>query len=76
MIQAVMYETIIEVEISGSTLREWTADMKRLSEAIPSADREFNSDRKVWIIRNTHKYAHVPFIRAALENRRKQMSLF
>jgi hypothetical protein len=76
MIQAVMYETIIEVEVSGSTLKEWTEDMKRLNEAIPSADREFNTDKKVWIIRNIKKYTHVPFIRAALENRRKQMSLF
>ena len=76
MIQAVMFETIVEVEISASSTKEWAADFGRFIEAIRSADREFNRDKKVWIVRDPATYAHVDFIANAMKNRDRQPSLF
>jgi hypothetical protein len=76
MIIAIMYETVIEVEISGRTIKEFNADTTRFREAIPVSDREFHSDRKTWIVKHPEKYKDIDFIKAALANRERQLSLF
>ncbi len=76
MIQATAFDTIVEVEISGSSTQEWAADFGRFTEAIHAADREFNRDRRVWIVRNLEDYADVNFIKNALANRGRQPDLF
>ena len=76
MIQAVMFDSIIEVEISGSSTQEWAADFGRFVEAVPAGDHEFNRDRRVWVVRHPESYAHVPFIANAMKNRERLPDLF
>ena len=76
MIQATAFDTIVEVEISGRSTKEWAADFGRFCEAIRPADREFDRNRRAWIVRNLQNYAHVDFIANAMKSRERQSSLF
>ncbi len=76
MIKALMLYSILEVEVSGSSVQEFSDSLGELQTLIQSSDREFNPDKKVWIIKNFAKYKEIPWVARAIEDRDHQPTLF
>ncbi len=76
MITAIAFETVVEVQVSGSTVQEYSEDLQRLTKDIPARDREFVEHRKAWKIIHPEVYKHLPYIAKALQLRENQLSLF
>jgi hypothetical protein len=76
VIKALMHYTILEVEVSGDTVEEFAESLGELKDTIQAVDREFDSNKKVWIVRNVEKYKDVPWVVTALEDRIRQPTLF
>jgi hypothetical protein len=76
VIKAMMHYTISEVEVSGDTVEEFAESLGELKDTIHTADREFDSNRRTWKVRNVEKYKDVPWVAKALEDRDRQPTLF
>jgi len=76
MIIATVYEKTAEVKIAAENFKEFEVDLKIFKNDIKSEDRNYVEHKKVWRVKNLDKYIRVPYIRAALLDREKQMSLF
>jgi len=76
MLKAVMYETQMAVKISGKTMDEFSEDLQYLKNVIPPFDRKYDDANKVFIINNPNRYQRIPFVRRAIEDRERQLTLF
>ena len=76
MITAVAYDGYIEVRIIATHYSEFEQDIVHLQHIIDAQDREYVSHKRVWKIHNPGKYIHLPFVKSALLDRKKQMSFF
>jgi putative lipoic acid-binding regulatory protein len=76
MITAVAYDGYIELRIIATHYSEFEQDIVHLQNIIDTHDREYVSHKRVWKINNPGKYIQLPFVKRALLDRRKQMSLF
>ncbi len=75
MIKALMLYTILEVEVSGSSVEEFAESLGELKDTIQAVDREFDSNKKVWIVKNVENYKDIPWVKRALEDRDHQPTL-
>ncbi|MEL7589782.1 MAG: hypothetical protein AAGU17_00600 [Anaerolineaceae bacterium] len=73
---AIIYDTHAQVSISGTSLQDFNEQLEWFRDTVAPADRRYDPDRKAWIVSPHEKYLHLPFMQVALENRRKQLSLF
>jgi hypothetical protein len=76
MINATVYDGYAEVTISGRDWIEFEQSLKRFKDTIDQKDRRYKTHKKVWVVKNLEEYTRVPFIRQALLDREKQLSLF
>lgn len=76
MITAVVYEKTAELRIVADTYREFEVDLMVLKKDIDSNDRQYIEHKKVWQVKHLEKYIKVPYIRSALLDREKQLTLF
>jgi hypothetical protein len=74
MIQAIAYDTVVELKIlSSKTKDDFDEDLERIKTDFALNDREFILGRRVFVIRNPKIYLHIPYIKAALEDRARQL---
>lgn len=75
-LSATIFDTHAEVTIKGSTLLDFNNQLDDFRDLFAKEDRVYDPNRKVWVISRYEKYLHLPFMKMALENRRKQLELF
>ena len=73
---AIIYDTHAQVSISGTSLQDFNEQLEWFRDTISPSDRRYDPDRRSWIVKPYEKYLSLPFMQIALENRRKQLSLF
>ena len=73
MIKAIAFQSVVEVEIFGTGFR---SDLSNMKNEIDFRDRTWNENKARWIVRNPRKYLHLPYIKTALEERKRQPELF
>ena len=73
---AIIYDTHAQVSISGTCLQDFNEQLEWFRDMVAPADRRYDPDRRSWIVKPYEKYLDLPFMQTALENRRKQLSLF
>jgi hypothetical protein len=69
-----LFGDTLEVKVMASSTKEYADDMGVVDKAIPYSRREFNQDRRSWIVRDWHPYKDVLFVRSAIENAKMQLS--
>lgn len=73
-IYANLFGDTLEVKVMAHSIEEYVTDMSAVSKEIPSSKREFNQDRRSWIVKDWHPYKDVPFVRSAIEGAKMQLS--
>ena len=76
MITAIVYDGYAEVRITGDHHAEFDQDLDYFKSLIDEKHRKYFSHKKVWTVKELENYTKVPFIRAALLDRQKQLDLF
>jgi hypothetical protein len=74
-IRATMFQTSMEIKISGRSQEEFDADLDAFKEAVSPADREWLPSKGVWLLRHPAKYIHLRFVQIAMDDRKRQSSL-
>lgn len=73
-----IYATInaksMEIEISGSSIYEYTRDLGEMADAIPLSKRTFDRDRGVWVVAEWNEFVNVPFVRSAIDRQKLQLN--
>jgi hypothetical protein len=64
MLSAYIDGNNLVVKVEGS-IAEFAESLTQLKDTFNSADREFDSNRKAWIVRNLDTYAAVPLVKNA-----------
>jgi hypothetical protein len=68
-------ETTVELKIKNApTRKEFDADLARMRGDINQADLIFDAGRNIWKVKNAGNYRHIPYIKAALEDRAQQLT--
>lgn len=75
MVQAVLDGSTLVVTVSGS-IEEFAEDLAKIKRDFAAADREFDSSRRVWLIRNLDNYASVDLVQNARRSAELQLTLF
>jgi hypothetical protein len=76
MIKALMLYSCLEVTISGETIAEFSESLGKLQRLISPCDRDWQPDRKTWIVKNVAEYKDISWVRKALEERNRQLTLY
>jgi hypothetical protein len=75
MLSAHLDGSVLVVEISGS-IAEFAQSLSQLKDTFHAADRSFDDNRKVWLVRNLDSYADVDLVRNARRSAESQLALF
>lgn len=75
-ISATIFDSHAEVTVRGRDLVDFNNELDLFRDLFDKADRTFDPDRKVWIIKPYQKYMHLECMQIAMENRRRQLTLF
>lgn len=73
-ITATIFDTCAEVRVNSGP--RFLDELDELKTAFKQSDRMYDANRMVWIIHDYMNYLHLDFIKMAVENRSKQLSLF
>ena len=63
---------IVKIEKSDNFVEA----LDKIKSTFLKEDREYNDNKKCWVIKNPQSYAHVPFVQNALRDFKSQLSLF
>jgi|GEM_PF-3024516 len=77
MIKVILHEeNSCNLKIVAQNVEEFNHDLDRIKKIFYPQDRTYSEFTKLWTVKNLHKYIEIPFIKAALEDKERQPSLF
>jgi hypothetical protein len=73
MIRATMFQTTMEIHFGEPFVPGEYAGFR---DEVPAANRTWNPIKKLWVVSQPELFKGLPYIKAALEERRMQPELF